>query len=60
MQTLELQKMGLIELGRDECVEVNGGSSPWGWALQQAILHFDEIVKGLEAGWNFDKKPKTK
>ncbi|MET0241927.1 MAG: hypothetical protein ABW174_00580 [Flavitalea sp.] len=59
MQTLELQKMGLSELGKDECVEVNGGNPIVGLLLKSLIDNFEEAARGLQDGWNFNKK-KTK
>jgi len=54
---MELQKMGLMEMPYDECEQVNGGN--WvTWFFQQAILHSEEIARGLEKGWNFDNPKK--
>jgi hypothetical protein len=55
MQTIELQKMGLMELQHEECEQVNGGN--WiKWVLQQVIIHSEEIGRGFEKGWNFDNQ----
>ncbi|HMF72004.1 MAG TPA: hypothetical protein VK616_11040 [Flavitalea sp.] len=57
MQTIELQKMGLTQLQHEQCRQVNGGGF-WDVLFRSAIEHYDELAKGLEAGWNFDKPKK--
>lgn len=57
MQTIELQKMGLTELQHEQCGLVNGGGF-WDVLFRSAIEHFDELARGLEAGWNFDNPKK--
>jgi hypothetical protein len=57
MQKIELQKMGLTELQHEQCGLVNGGGF-WDVLFRSAIEHFDELARGLEAGWNFDNPKK--
>ena len=59
MQTIELHKMGLVELQLEESEQLNGGNPGWvTWVIQQAIIHSEEIARGIERGWNFDKQTK--
>ena len=57
MQHIELEKMGVRTLEHDECLAVNGGGF-WDFLMKEAIIHFDDLARGLEKGWNFDKKQK--
>ncbi len=57
MQHIELKEMGVWELQPDECAVVNGGGF-WDFLVREAIIHFDDLARGLEKGWNFDKKQK--
>ena len=60
MQTIELQKMGLAVLQPEQCALINGGGFGGFWEVlfRSAIDHFDELARGIEAGWNFDKPKK--
>ena len=51
MQHVELQKMGLMELGYEECEQVDGGSI-WKIIFTEAIRHADEIISGFKKGYN--------
>jgi lactobin A/cerein 7B family class IIb bacteriocin len=31
MKTMELEKMGLVELNSSEMTKIEGGRFPWGW-----------------------------
>ena len=56
-QTLDLKKMGLVNMEEYRLQETNGGvillgGLTWTWFAQQAISNWDDIKKGLVDGWN--------
>lgn len=55
MKQEQLARLGLREMDNEDCLGVNGGGF-WDMLMREAIIHFDDIARGLEKGWNFDKK----
>jgi hypothetical protein len=55
MKQEQLARLGLREMDDEDCLGVNGGGF-WDMLMREAIIHFDDIARGLEKGWNFDKK----
>jgi hypothetical protein len=54
MQNIELEKLGLMAMPHEECEQVIGGTGGWvSWLFQQAIIHSEEIARGIEKGWNY-------
>ena len=62
MNTIDLNKIGLLPIEDLEMKEITGGN--WGWWLKritwfgigkEVIDHWDEIKNGLQKGWNFNK-----
>jgi hypothetical protein len=50
-QTFDLKKMGLEPTTEIENQRVDGGGLT-DWFIQQVILHWDDVKKGIADGWN--------